>query len=293
MAYDNKEQLFDLLNKLEISDEEQYVRITGHSDPFQMDSDYIPLSNFKTRLEHSDLIAIISRRKFCSHMQPIISAKDEKIYAYEFLLRPLPGEPDFQPFQLFDVARQSGLHSFLDRQARISAIETSARKLPHGIKRFINFLPSSIYNPNYCLSHTFEAIEKYNLDPSDFVFEVVETEKIDDVNHLQNVFDVYRQSGIRVALDDVGAGFSTTQLVEELKPDFVKIDRDIIRNCEQGAGKQRVIQAIVDTAQSYNGIVLAEGIERLEEWEYLKHAGVDLGQGFLFGSPQLEPIDYT
>jgi EAL domain-containing protein (putative c-di-GMP-specific phosphodiesterase class I) len=136
-------------------------------------------------------------------MQPIIDLHTRQTFAYEFVLRPARDHAPFSPYELFQAAQETGLHSFLDRQARISAIETSALHLPNGIKRFINFLPSSIYNPNYCLSHTFHAIERLRLDPSDFVFEVVETERIKDINHLQSIFQVYKKEGMKVALDDV------------------------------------------------------------------------------------------
>ena len=64
------------------------------------------------------------------------------------------------------------------------------------------------------------------------MFEVVETEKIEDVNHLKHVFEQYKKQGIQVALDDVGAGFSTLDMLSLLQPDYVKIDRAFISNCD-------------------------------------------------------------
>jgi EAL domain-containing protein (putative c-di-GMP-specific phosphodiesterase class I) len=208
------------------------------------------------------------------------------------LLRPHPSGPDFKPFELFEVARETGLHSFLDRQARLCAIETSAAHLKRGTKRFINFLPSSIYNPNYCLSHTFQAIEDLQLDPSDLVFEVVETEKVEDTDHLKKVFKVYKEHGVNVALDDVGQGFSTLALVADLQPDYIKIDRATIDGCDRDKDKQATIGGIIKLAADFGGVVLAEGIERAEEWAFVKSAGVQLGQGYLFGKPAAHAVGF-
>jgi len=224
-------------------------------------------------------------------MQPIVNFAEE-IVGFEFLLRPKLGGSYFQPFELFEKARQTGFHSFLDRAARISAIETSAAYLPRGIKRFINFLPSSIYNPKYCLTHTFAAIERLEQDPKDFVFEVVETEKIRDITHLSTIFAEYRRQGMLVALDDVGTGFSTLDVMMSLKPDFVKIDRSLISYCDVDTVKQKTILDIIEQAERYGGRVLAEGIERREEFLYCQDKGVDLAQGYLFGRPEERPPAY-
>lgn len=188
----------------------------------QADADsWISLSMQEARLKHADLVSVILEHQFSSHMQPIVDAS-EQIIGFEFLLRPAEQGRPFSAYELFEVARDTGLHSFLDRTARVAAIETSAVLLPHGVKRFVNFLPSSIYNPEYCLTHTFETIERLSLDPKDFVFEVVETEQIQHMSILQHIFEVYRSHGMSVALDDVGAGFSTIEVMNRLKPDFVK-----------------------------------------------------------------------
>lgn len=250
---------------------------------------WLPATVIISRLQNYDIVDIIRRRQFTSHMQPIVD-EQEQVVAYEFLLRPIVDGPSFQPYRLFDIAHRTGLHSFLDRAARISAIETSAEHLPRGIKRFINFLPSSIYNPQYCLSHTFAAIERLNLDPKDFVFEVVETENILHMPKLQNIFDVYRSNGIFVALDDVGSGYSKPELIDKLKPDFVKIDRGLIDHCDQDKAKQQQIEHIVERSLATGSRVLAEGIERREEFEFCRSIGINLGQGYLFGRPADQPV---
>ncbi|SEL20323.1 EAL domain-containing protein [Paenibacillus sp. OK003] len=255
----------------------------------QADADsWISLSMQEARLNHADLVSVILEHQFSSHMQPIVDAS-EQIIGFEFLLRPAEQGRPFSAYELFEVARDTGLHSFLDRTARIAAIETSAVLLPHGVKRFVNFLPSSIYNPEYCLTHTFEAIERLSLDPKDFVFEVVETEQIQHMSILQHIFEVYRSHGMSVALDDVGAGFSTIEVMNRLEPDFVKIDRSLIDRCDHDLNKQQQIIDIVEMSRRFGGRVLAEGIERIEEFDFCRSVGIDLAQGYYFGKPTAYP----
>ena len=255
----------------------------------QADADgWISLSMQESRFKHADLVSIILEHQFSSYMQPIVDSS-EQIIGFEFLLRPAENGRPFSSYELFEVARDTGLHSFLDRTARIAAIETSAVLLPHGVKRFVNFLPSSIFNPEYCLTHTFETIERLALDPKDFVFEVVETEQIQHMSSIQHIFEVYRSRGMSVALDDVGAGFSTIEVMNRLEPDFVKIDRSLIDRCDHDLTKQQKIVDIVEMSRRFGGRVLAEGIERIEEFEFCRSVGIELAQGYYFGKPAAYP----
>ncbi|MCV4234072.1 EAL domain-containing protein [Virgibacillus sp. LDC1] len=261
--------------------------VTGGETP-QIRHSWTPMQKFELQMEHYDMVSIILHKQFTSYMQPIVDSS-EQIVAYEFLLRPVEWGASFQPYELFETARKTGLHAFLDRAARTSAIETSAEWLPIGVKRFVNFLPSSIYDAQMCLSHTFNTIDRLHLDPRDFVFEVVETEKIDDVEHLQSIFEVYRSHGISVAMDDVGAGYSTLEQMIKLKPDYVKIDRSLIDHCDRNPAQQKQLEMITNMAHDFGAMVLAEGIERREEFHFCRDIGIELAQGYLFGKPSERP----
>ncbi|WP_379158168.1 EAL domain-containing protein [Paenibacillus sp. sgz5001063] len=291
ITYGSREELLLLLEQLDRLQNELHLPLSlslkGRTGKVLVER-WFTLEQLKLRFTSENLIAIIANHNFCSHMQPIVDF-NEAIMGFELLLRPLPGSASFKPYELFEMARQTGFHSFLDRAARISAIETSAKLLPKGIKRFVNFLPSSIYNPKYCLTHTFEAIRRLGQAPEDFVFEVVETEKISNIPHLQDIFSEYRNQGLLVALDDVGAGHSTIEVMTSLRPDYVKIDRGLISFCDQDETKQLAIRDIMNRAWDFGAKVLAEGIERREEFLFCRDIGMDLGQGYLLGKPSDKP----
>lgn len=242
---------------------------------------WIPLSSFFGDIGGRSIADYILHRSFTSHLQPIVQPNGS-IVGYEFLTRPLPEQMPFRPAELFEKARNIGQHSFLDRAARQLAIKMSAAHLQNGMKRFINFLPSSLHCPNTCLKGTFDMIKEMGTDPEDYVFEVTETESLSDPG-LRKIFEVYRQEGIRLALDDVGTGFSTLDAVDQLQPEYVKMDRKWVSNCDTDESKQRYIAELLDRVSRFHGVLLAEGVERLEEWSFLKKSGVSLFQGFLFG----------
>jgi len=294
-SYSNWDELLQLFLLLEAEESALEGKLKPRSEELAahlLPDDWVDLAMLQARLEHYDTVQLILRREFSSHMQPIVD-QDLQVIGYEFLLRQSPGKLAISPYQLFEVARSTGLYTYLDRAACVKAIETSARYLPQGTKRFVNFLPSSIRNPKFCLQHSFDTIAKLSLDPADFVFEVVETEEIKDLDALKRIFDEYRRHGVAVALDDLGAGYATIELMNRLEPDYVKIDRSLIQDCHRDLQKQRQIERIVQSAKAFDGKVLAEGIENSEDYLYCLQAGIPLAQGYLFGRPQQEPLDYV
>ncbi|WP_147803553.1 EAL domain-containing protein [Alkalicoccus halolimnae] len=246
------------------------------------------LDELREQVEQPKLVKIIQEKLFRSFVQPIIDAKSSKTYGYEFLLRPNSKLYPFNPGELFAFSQRSGLQSKLDSQARINAIRTSAHKLEPGTKRFINFLPSSIYNPKHCLQSTFQAARDYDVNPYDLVFEVVETEKITDLDHLKFIFSEYQQAGMKTALDDVGSGYATLEVLQELKPDYAKIDRELVKDIHIYPEKIEKIKAIRAVTGKMSTMLLAEGIESQLEYEAVKPL-VDYAQGYYFGKPAVIP----
>jgi EAL domain-containing protein (putative c-di-GMP-specific phosphodiesterase class I) len=302
LRYDDQQLLLKLMSKLqrkiETPDAQKVqCRITYDSDDSDteeaiIDNDkdgWIALSELFGEVGGRSVSDYILYRLFTTYLQPIVQPSGN-IVGYEFLLRPLPEQPPFRPAELFRTARRIGQHAYLDRAARHSAIRLGASHLPSGMKRFVNFLPSSLHQPAACLKGTFDTIKESGTDPRDYVFEVMESEPLDDPR-LKSVFDAYRNEGVNLALDDVGAGFATLDIVDRLQPDYVKMDRRWVSHCDADPEKQRYIDRLLERVSRFHGVVLAEGVERQEEWDYLRNAGVPLFQGYLFGRAMPVPTE--
>ena len=112
----------------------------------------------------------------------------------------------------------------------------------------------------------------------------VEAHAARDRGHLLAVLEHQRSLGWRVALDDVGVGWSSLALVSALRPDVVKLDKALVGRLDDGAA-QAVVGALVELAHSLGAVVVAEGVEHEQRADQVRALGVDLGQGWLFGRP--------
>ncbi len=229
-----------------------------------------------------------------SHYQPIIDVVTGCVVGHEALLRivdPVDGSA-VSPAELFQAARRGGWHQALDQAARRSAIVGAGPWLDEALL-FINFLPSSIYNPSVCLRTTEAAARASGISMGQLVFEVVESEHITSVPHLRQIFDRYHEMGARVALDDLGANHATLSVAEALRPDVMKIDGAISRALPEPVAVGFVEQ-VVALGASIGSQVLIEGVEEPQQLECAVELGVDLAQGHLLGRPvprDLQSVD--
>ncbi len=249
-----------------------------------------PLSQLAAVSESSEITNIIKNKAFTSYFQPIIEIKTGEIYGYEALLRGVRDDGSIlPPSQILDTARRGDMLFYLDRAARETALKTAAVKRIDK-KVFINFLPTAIYNPQNCLLDTVRWAMQLEFDPKNIVFEVVETEKMADTEHLKKILDFYKSHGFMVALDDVGSGYSSLSMLSQIVPDIIKIDREIITGIDSNSFKQSIFNALMKVATDHGITVLAEGVETLPEAEWIMESGAHLAQGYFWGKPSAEPI---
>jgi EAL domain-containing protein (putative c-di-GMP-specific phosphodiesterase class I) len=229
-------------------------------------------------------------KSFYCVYQPIVDLMDGKVVAHEALLRAttVTGTPVF-PDELFAAADLAGWTGLVDRIGRTTALRQAGPWLGDD-ELFINFVPSSIYRPEVCLRTTEQASDLAGLRLDQLVFEVTESHQVTDVHHLDRVFQYYRERGCRVALDDLGAGYSSLNLLLRLQPDVVKLDKEIVQSLPS-AVSVALVTAIVSIVHAYGGKVVAECIETAEQADASRELGADLGQGWYFGRPvRHEPL---
>jgi EAL domain-containing protein (putative c-di-GMP-specific phosphodiesterase class I) len=240
------------------------------------------------------LVDMLSEKRVTSHYQPIVYAKDTReVFAYEALLRGI--EPDgalVSPGRMLPVARDADLLFQLDLAARLSAVREACR-LGLRVPLFINFTPTAIYDPTYCLRSTVAATAELGIPPSHVVFEIIESDHTPDANHLKSLIAFFRQAGFRVALDDLGAGYSSLNLIHQLRPDIMKLDMELIRGIHQDSYKASITEKLLELAQKLGILTVAEGIETQEELRWVKAHGVDFVQGYLIAKPGSPPVTRT
>lgn len=236
----------------------------------------------------SALSSILTQSGLHSLFQPIICLSERRILGYEALSRGPSNSPLHSPIALFAVARQAGRLSELEIACRESACRRfNEQQLPG--KLFLNVSPESLLEAAHQPGRTLQLLDDFGIPPSQVVIELTEQTPTDDFELLQTALHHYRAMGFSIALDDLGAGYSSLRLWSELRPDYVKIDRHFIDGIHQDALKREFVGSILQIAKASRAQVIAEGIELPEELAVLTEMGVDLVQGYLLCRPQEHP----
>lgn len=253
-----------------------------------------PVTRFGTIEEDaSELLDILQNRRIESWFQPVVDVKNSRIWGYECLMRgrKRDGALVSAP-KLLEWAGSENLKFMLDRVCREIHLENAGHLNFESDCRFlINFLPTAIYQPEYCLQTSLAAMRRSGLTPSQVIFEVVETEKVGDLAHLLRILDFYRRSGFGIALDDMGSGYSGLNILGDLNPDLIKIDREIVSKAIDSKSHFHICAALVKLGHDNGQMVLAEGVETEEEVALMQSLGVNLFQGYYFGKP--DPLPKT
>lgn len=247
-------------------------------------------SQFALVSQSTWLRELLDARRYTSVLQPIVYSDDPtRIFAREALLRGAErdGSVVHAPY-MFEVARGCGLLADLDLAARDSAIEAMMRAR-HPEALFVNLTPSIIDDPLAALAHTVQAIDRLGLAHERVVFEVVEGEHAPDVMHLRGLLATYRDAGFRIALDDVGAGYSSLNRLHQLRPDFIKLDMDLVRGVDGDPYKALIARKTIEIATELGIVTIAEGVETQGELEWARSNGAAFVQGFATGRPS-EPV---
>lgn len=288
--YDNIDVIKAYFSQMERDTIKIFISDENNEFDFQSILKAKPLQRYVNLFDDQDFFDIVNNESLTSYFQPIVDMKNNQIYGYETLARGVKEDGTLMyPDELFSKSKRNDQNFKLDRLCRESALKTAATKKVHQ-KVFINFLPTAIYDPEYCLKSTEKWAKQLEFDPSRVVFEVVETELVKDKEHLKNILKYYREQGFKIALDDVGEGYSSLNMLIDLKPDIIKVDRKIISEIDQSELKQSVYKALYNLAKENDIIVLAEGVETVSELNMVKDIGVDLVQGYYFARPTPEPI---
>ncbi|VTU25003.1 Blue light- and temperature-regulated antirepressor YcgF [Variovorax sp. PBL-H6] len=119
------------------------------------------------------------------------------------------------------------------------------------------------------------------------MFEITETERIEDLPRLGSTFRSYGEYGLTSAIDDFGAGFAGLELLAGFQPDVVKIDMHLVRNIHIDRVRRTIVKGLVATCGELDIKVIAEGVETPEEVHVLRELGIDLFQGYYFARPTM------
>lgn len=222
---------------------------------------------------------------FTMAFQPIVDLQANRIDAFEALVRGVSGEGAASVLSQVDAAN---VYAF-DQACRVKAISLASR-LGMTQRLNINFLPNAVYEPRACIRATLDAANQHGFDPRRLTFEVVESEAIANTGHLLKIIAEYRRQGFMIAIDDFGTGHSSLSRLADLQPDIVKLDRQLIKNCDQDRVRLKIVASAIALCGEIGIKVVVEGVERSGELAALRSVGARFVQGFYFSKPMFEAI---
>jgi EAL domain-containing protein (putative c-di-GMP-specific phosphodiesterase class I) len=152
----------------------------------------------------------------------------------------------------------------------------------------LNFLPQSLCTSSASILTTMEAARQNDLPIELIVVEVTENEVIGDHARFTELINGYRALGVKVAIDDFGAGYSGLNLLANFQPDQIKLDMTLVRGIESHGPRQAIVRAVDQVCCDLGIDVIAEGVETIEEYLWLENQGIKLFQGYLFAKPAFE-----
>ena len=229
------------------------------------------------------------------HFQPIIELATGRLFEFECLFRPvmpmLPQSITAIVKAAIDTDRSIELDTFIiklifERGGQLNN-DDSGRGPIH---LSVNFTPASLLDPRFEAGALAAMVREAGLSPRLITVECTEQQAVSDVVPLQRQVKALRRLGFGFAVDDAGAGYASFTLIAALRPSIIKIDREIVDGIKLDDAKQALVEAFVSFSRRIGARLVAEGIETRGDLSTLVELGVELGQGFLLGRPEKEPV---
>ena len=233
---------------------------------------------------HREFQEILDTGRLDVLYQPIANLGSGRIIGWEALSRGPEGGYFHSPFALFDFAEQVGGVFQLEKAYRERAVRDFG-PVSEDRKIFINIHLQTLLDPDFTAGETLRVLEGTGLRPGNVVFEVTERHAIRDFPLFQSTLKHYRDQGFKVAVDDVGAGYSGLWSMAEIVPDYIKLDFSLTRDIDTHPIKRGLVKTFLSFAENFDCEVIAKGIERETELTSLIAMGVHHGEGYCLGRP--------
>lgn len=229
-------------------------------------------SRIESILEHPELLTMV--------FQPIVDVESERTLGVEALAR-VAMAPDRTPDRWFDEAHRVGLGAELEMLAVTKAL-AHRPVLPVEMALTINVGPETIMTAEFA-----DALRCAHGGP--LVVELTEHSRVPDYVGLMTALRSLRELGVRLAIDDTGAGFSSLSHILKLAPDYIKLDRDLVAGIDVDPVRRALASSLVTFAAGTGSDIVAEGVETQSELDALVRLGIRYAQGYHLGEPT--PLD--
>ncbi len=231
----------------------------------------------------------IAQNRFALACQPIIDTRTRQIESYEVLIRMVDEQDELiMPNGFLPTAERFGLAVDIDKWVILNAIETLAqqRREAPDLRYSINLSGQTLTDPSIC-DLILKKLRTTGLDAAALTFEVTETVAIADMAAAEAFLSRLQRIGCKTALDDFGSGMASFAYLQDLPVDYVKIDGRFVKNMANSRVDQAMVKAMNEIAHALSKQTIAEFVENEECFRLLAEYGVDYGQGYHLGRPDI------
>ncbi|MBQ0051296.1 MAG: EAL domain-containing protein [Treponema sp.] len=236
------------------------------------------VSAFKTAL---------TENQFEMYLQPQISSDTEKAEGAEALVRWIhPEKGMISPASFVPILENAGYLYHLDKFIWERAAEKLARWKAQGIDMHIavNISAKDFYHLDLYKTFT-ELVDRYGISPAKLKLEITETVFMHDIKLHTSILKRLQEYGFSIEMDDFGSGYSSLNMLNNISMDILKIDMVFLKKTQNVERSKKIITSIISMAKQLGMKVITEGVETVENVEFLKNAGCDYFQGYLFSKP--------
>lgn len=236
----------------------------------------------------ADIINGLQENQFFLVYQPLFELGNGRIAELEALIRwRHPERGMLYPDKFIELAEASGAIINIDKWVCESACSLLKSWKEEGKPRIllsINISARTFETPDF-IPYLLSVIKRYGVDPSTLQLEITERMLINNADDCINKLNELRSMGIKVAIDDFGIGYSSLSYIVRLPVDSIKIDKTFVQNISSSKEAKAIVATIINLCKTLNLNVIAEGIEKKTELDYLISNHCDIGQGYYFSKP--------
>ncbi|CAK0751609.1 diguanylate cyclase [Gammaproteobacteria bacterium] len=236
----------------------------------------------------TDLRLAIERNEFRLYFQPLLNMERGLLVGAEVLIRWQPPNVGLiAPGRFLPVAEEAGLMTAIDAWVLRAACQQVMEWQKQGfvLPRIAVNLSASVIERNDLVDSIRRVLEETGLPPQRLELEVSEGFIMARTEHAVSALDCLRQMGVELAIDDFGTGYSSLSYLKRLPLNHLKIDQSFVRDLPEDNHDASIARAIIALGKSLGLRIIAEGIEKTEQWDFLRAEGCDEGQGYLLGRP--------
>jgi EAL domain-containing protein (putative c-di-GMP-specific phosphodiesterase class I)/AmiR/NasT family two-component response regulator len=231
----------------------------------------------------SELRRIIDDESVNVCFQPIYFLKPMRLLGLEMLSRPQTGTPMLNPEVFFKAALKYGVYYEVEMIGWRKGIKMAADLFDGRQKLFLNCDPYLVQSDKFLTTKS--TFNDLGLSSNDIFLEITERSAVIAFDAFYERIREYRRDGFKIAVDDLGAGYSSLESIIEIRPEAVKLDKHIVNGVSNDPYKNSIVKLFVTFCRENSIICVAEGIETKEDFDALIELGVDAGQGYYLCRP--------